>query len=1118
MSLLKPPEDSVVSPHLTMQSIDDIVTSTPTYKVSKLQALIEVFRCELAKPGRSSALDDSFEPTKQWTPIYYAAYHKREAALLHFLRSKQTPDGVPNAQPLLCIAVAAGHIDVVKTLCKAGAKANARCRHSGETPLHLAVKAGRSDIMDILLRSQADRNARTWDTQETPLHYAAAKLGNTDMVLALLKHGASFEIMNNKGCTPAEISLQIKDFKTAIAIISAARGRPHKLMNEKQLLLKHIEQTRDHSTLGIELVAQILDVACPPESTTLVESIRTLDTALVKLILEKGADPNMPTAFGLYPLLAAFDAGSATVVQTLIDHGADVTLRNPHGLNVLQAALASPLSDDKESITKVIDMLLSRGATVHAPYPNGMTLLHAAVKSGLGLIDIAQNLLRHGVNINTQDDLGNTALHDAATSSRCVTMLLKHGADPHLKNNKNLTPLLHVIKFATGGDEPDLQRLIKASDLQQVDSKKRSALHLAAQNGLIKTVKFLLEARVDCTSTDAKKCTPLLLAVRHHQWAVVPLLSTQPGLNSWDENGLTALHHIAMSTPKAPSTWKQIAAAVAPFCEKGVSRSIRDQTGSTPLIQAIKCLPEEGLPVIEALLYQKGSQRSNCIAHEDHQQHNALYYAATLDKPAFVETLLRHGMPITLSEWRSKKVKNATNKVILKLIAEHEWLRRIAVLRRRSASQSEEPLLPDTLPVSDLKDMFSMGLDPNNLPNTKPAALVLWTLLEHSKPTSIHSSQYFHDILKVAFESGADPNAVSTRKSHGSSRKRNSPQPMSTAQPLSYVIEQFSGIDLDVVKLFLEAGATLSVPSSVYEGRFPLHSAVRVNRIDVVEELIRRKVNADGMDNRKRNALFVAVENGAVEMVKLLLQYKINVNAQDNDGNTPLHTASAAGSFQLVSSLLHHGANLDSKNNTGLTPSMCVSDKLSDQEKEKMARMLQPPKNIVRQQPSAVLEPPKTRSLETSRVKKPVEKQILTKSQPLIREPCIKERQTSVLQPTSCTPATVQVADMQASKIEQTEPIIRTSDAPAPFHVSKQLLSIRVNVASTSAPSPPPASTKPTPTQIRVDSGLSLSGSEIDHDKPLPIPDEKKRASLVPLQESDELASWLNVSKMLERL
>lgn len=1091
------------------------------FKISKVQTLVEVLRCELGRPVRTSAIATEFEPRKCWTPLYYAVYHGREAALAHFLRSGQGPDGIATAPPPLCVAVIAGHLGIVRLLCEAGATIDATCVHSGETALHLAVKAKRSDLLDILLRFNADVNDATLHTHETPLHYATAQLGSSITVATLVRHGANCEALDSQGRSPAEVALQIQDLGTAVGIIRAGGKKPHSFTKEKQLLKDRILQSRNRSSLDRELVAEVFELTCPSDSTALVEVIKTGDANLVNLLLENGSNPNEATASGLYPIFAAFNACSAPVVQTLVDHGADVTLQNPHGPNLLQAALASPLSLDKQAITAVLVSLLSRGADASATYLDGSTILHRAVGRNLDLAQIVPLLLVQGVDINAQDLNGNTALHLATESPSCIAILLNYGADSNVVNNKSNTPLFNAIGIAESDNEPDVEQLVKASNLTTVDPAGLTALHLAAQKGLIKTIRLLLGSRADPATTDAKKRTPLLLAVYNHRWAAVALLANQPGKNSWDENGLTALHHLAMSTPKAPSTWKDIASAATRFCEKGASRSLRDHTGSTPLIQAAKSLPEEGLPLLQILLAQRGSVRSNCVAHEDHDQRNALYYAATLSKVSFVEALLRHGSPFLLNEWRPKqgplKADSAVAQRTLKTFAEVDWMRRMGRLRRQSNVPKGGSLLPKIMPIRDLDDLLSMGLDPNRLPKATYLESPYWTLLNHIVSSSDFSSEYTHDSLKLLFAFGADPNEMTRRKLLRTDKMRDSQQIFLAVHPLAYILEEHPHVSLELVRLLLENGISTSVASPYYDGRSPLHSGVRANRLDVVEEMLRRETNVECVDAQQRTPLFVAAENGLLKMLEVLLHAKAKAGAEDIEGNAPIHIAAAAGSAQVVSCLLGVGAKASCLNHKGMTPLHCVSDKLPEDVKLEITGILQQAQEVERRN----LAPPVKNSRGLARLESPAA------DKPAVHErkkPLRKVRNAATQHPAN-TPPTPSTAI-----VDSVSPQVLAQDTPAPPGMSKQVVNIRfipptppTLQSAVAAQTPPLATTKedaqkPCPTP-RVDSGLDLC--EANKEQPLPVLDRKK-ASFDPHGnpplEDDELESWLSFSKMLDTL
>lgn len=1081
-------------------------------RASKFQTFVEVLKCDFGKPVKPSSTTDGVEHMDHWTPLYHAVYSNREAALVHFLRAGQIPDGTPDTQPPLCIAVAAGHSNITKILCEAGANINVRSIISGETPLHLAIKAGRNDILDILLRHRPNLDARTIYTHDTPLHYAAAREGSIYGVSALLTHGANFEAVNDKGCSPAEIALQNQNLEMAIAIIRAAGKKPPKLVKERRLLLTHALESHGRSSISNVLFAQALEVACPADSTGLVEAIKTKDANIVTAMLARGANPNESTASGLYPIFAAIDTCSVSVVQALVEHKADVTLRNPHGPNVLQVALESPLSSNKNAIAKVFELLLTHGANATIAYSNGRTLLHHALQPSVELVRIAQLLLQRGVKVDAQDNNGDTALHVAATSPPCVTMLLKHGAKPNLVNNKGLTPLLYALGSSASDKEPDLQQLLTASDLRKANASGKRALHLAAQNGFVRTVKILLKLGADTNSIDSKKRTPLLLAVFRQQWSVVPLLASQPGMNSWDENGMTALHHIAMSAPKDPSTWKHIAVAAAPFCEKGVSCSMRDQSGSTPLIQAIKTLPEDGIPVIETLLLRRGLERSNCIAHEDHSQHNALYYAVAMGKAKFVEVLLMHGTPFSWNEWRQQKkllaTDSAVNKQIWKLFAEHEWLRRVARLRRQSGVATDESLLPKILPIEDLSDMLCVGLGTDNIPRARSVGSLLWILLETGLTSSVTEPNYLCDALTLIIASGANPNAMSSRRPPCTPNMRHSQGAPLAVHPLVYVLEKNPRVDMALIKLLLDNGSKQSIPSPFYEGRYPLHSAVRAHRVDVMEELLRREADVDCKDAQQRTPIFAACESGYDEIVELLLHSGANIDAKDHMGYTPLHAAVATGNSPTVSLLLSHGAQPDSQNKKGLTPLRCLSAKLSEDKKQEITTNLQ----RATEQASQFLSPPP--KLPERRDAK---KKILSPTEPTI----VLKKKKSVSSSTKNTTPPRPSPNLSAfpSTVPTPKPtIVNIHRAKQPFTLQitppPPPLKVYLKPAA-SVPEVEPASSN---VAFRKDSGFDLRKVDVSGSGAAPVLDRErggfdKIGEVV--GEGDELRGWLNVSKML---
>ena len=89
-----------------------------------------------------------------------------------------------------------GREEIASELLKLGAKVN-ETNALGLTPLHLAAERGKLGIVELLIQNKADVNAKSHQGN-TPLHRASTG-EHKDLVLALIKAGASPDILNRKG-------------------------------------------------------------------------------------------------------------------------------------------------------------------------------------------------------------------------------------------------------------------------------------------------------------------------------------------------------------------------------------------------------------------------------------------------------------------------------------------------------------------------------------------------------------------------------------------------------------------------------------------------------------------------------------------------------------------------------------------------------------------------------------------------------------------------------------------------------------------------------------------------------------------------------------------------------
>jgi ankyrin repeat protein len=163
------------------------------------------------------------------------------------------------------------------------------------------------------------------------------------------------------------------------------------------------------------------------------------DPLFVRLLLEYKAYPNAKDYEGRTPLHIATWYGHDSVTLALLEYGADPTVTDDMG--------RTPFINLHAEFLRVLDAM-TRSMNPDKRDEKGRTILHnLAVFCDYYLVE--HILLSRDVDVNAKDNDGNTALHLAVASEiasdeaclRTAEVLLEHGADPKIKNNKGKTPI-----------------------------------------------------------------------------------------------------------------------------------------------------------------------------------------------------------------------------------------------------------------------------------------------------------------------------------------------------------------------------------------------------------------------------------------------------------------------------------------------------------------------------------------------------------------------------------------------------------------------------------------------------------------------------------------------------
>lgn len=150
------------------------------------------------------------------------------------------------------------------------------------------------------------------------------------------------------------------------------------------------------------------------------------------------------------PLLFATATGNLEKVDRLISEGA-----NPNATAILGH---TPLIQATRGHRSVIaERLLLAGANPNQRDKFGWTALHHAITPSDGAdLDLIGILVKHGADVNIQDNRLRTPLHRAAQYGQlqAVLLLLKYGTDPNIKDCNGWTPADRA------GAHPEIQTVL----------------------------------------------------------------------------------------------------------------------------------------------------------------------------------------------------------------------------------------------------------------------------------------------------------------------------------------------------------------------------------------------------------------------------------------------------------------------------------------------------------------------------------------------------------------------------------------------------------------------------------------------------------------------------------
>jgi ankyrin repeat protein len=429
------------------------------------------------------------------TALLWAVYHADVSMTRALVAAGARVDAANRygVTPLLQ-ASRTGDAAVMQVLLEAGANPSP-ASPDAETPLMAASRAGRTEAVHLLLARGADVNGAGGAQKQTALMWAAAE-GHLDVVRTLLEVGADANLKGHvTSFTKREhadhptggftaLMFAVRNGHEAVARTLVARGADLKAANGDGATAMSIAIVNDR----FDLAAALLDLGADPDDGSLYHAVDMHDATtdmrardgsqlranhpnrltsldLVKLLLERGADPNKRAVGALHsttlccgdfangtPFYRAAIAADVEVLKLMIARGAQIEWVPSEVKNESEGQGGGAGRGANANVGRtpmMVAMAGGRGAAFGAgPGFNREGAPPFRETSNRTPVEALKVLLAAGANPNAKAPDGSTPLHQASDrgSLEMIRVLVEAGAALDAKNKENLTPLELIDK------------------------------------------------------------------------------------------------------------------------------------------------------------------------------------------------------------------------------------------------------------------------------------------------------------------------------------------------------------------------------------------------------------------------------------------------------------------------------------------------------------------------------------------------------------------------------------------------------------------------------------------------------------------------------------------------
>jgi ankyrin repeat protein len=369
------------------------------------------------------------------SPLYEACVNGDAAIVEDLIKAGADANGAgPEGETPLMTASRTGNAEAVKMLLDHGARVNAKENWRGQTALMWAAAEMHPAVVRMLTEHGADVNARSRVFDYTKL---TPKQGSVPMnyprggFTALLFAAREGDVASGRTLVSAKADVNLADPDGTTPLIEAIINFH---FDFAMFLLEHgadpnARDSRGRGPLYAATDMHSLDTSTRPNPGFSDVNINdSLD--VIKALLARGANPNAELidaipprgpldvadytlGAGATPFLRAAKADDLEVMRLLLEKKANPLLATKAGVTPLMAAAGIGWRDGKSHGTEAdaieaIKLCLDRGANINAVADKGQTALQGA--SLRGADTVIAYLISRGADVNAKDEKGRNTL------------------------------------------------------------------------------------------------------------------------------------------------------------------------------------------------------------------------------------------------------------------------------------------------------------------------------------------------------------------------------------------------------------------------------------------------------------------------------------------------------------------------------------------------------------------------------------------------------------------------------------------------------------------------------------------------------------------------------------